>query len=227
VKTVVITGANRGIGFEFTRHYATRGYRVHACCRHPEKASDLAELAVQHAVQVHSLDVNDAQSVKGFAKALAETSIDLLINNAGVYGARVGLGELDYKVWQQVFLTNTLGPIRVTEALLSRLAVPGCKLVFITSKMGSIADNSSGGSYIYRSSKAALNAAVKSLAIDLADRQVIATLLHPGWVQTDMGGPNALISTQESVAQMTQTIDGLTMTHSGGFFNYDGKEIPW
>lgn len=228
MKTVLITGANRGIGLMFARQYAADGYRVIACCRNPQNAAELNMLTKNGHVEVHRLDVCDPASIDHLKGQLSLASIDILINNAGIYGKRLSLGELDYDNWMQVLETNTLGPIRLTEALIDQLTRgQSSKLVFITSKMGSIADNSSGGAYIYRSSKAALNAAVKSLAMDLASRGAVAVAIHPGWVQTDMGGPNALITTETSVTNMRRVIDELGPGDNGRFLNYDGKEIPW
>lgn len=228
MKTVLITGANRGIGLKFVQQYAADGDQVIACCRNPSKAAELNGLARHGQVQVLELDVCDGASIDQLREHLSTTSIDILINNAGVYGKRLTLGQLDYGIWMQVLQTNTLGPIRVTEALLGPLTQGNAsKLVYITSKMGSIADNGSGGAYIYRTSKAALNAAVKSISLDLASHGAIAVAIHPGWVQTDMGGANALIDTQTSVTNMRRVIEGLKTSDNGRFLNYDGKEIPW
>lgn len=228
MKTILITGANRGIGLEFVKQFSKKGHRIIACCRAPEKAAALQAIAQKQTVEIHGLDVNRDESIANLVTQLGSTKIDLLINNAGIYGLRRGLGELDYEVWQNVFLTNTLGPIRVTEALVNKDCLEkGALLVYITSKMGSIADNSSGGAIVYRSSKAALNAAVKSVSHDLSGVGIHAMLLHPGWVQTDMGGPNALITTEESVSNMCRVIESFTPAMNGKFLNYDGKDISW
>ena len=227
MSTSLITGANRGIGLEFTRSFAKDGWRVHACCRHPDKAKELQALQ-SDAVSVHRLDVTDGLKVASLARELAEEPIDLLLNNAGVYGPRTGLGEVDYDEWLSVFAVNTLAPLRLAERFVEHVARSERKLIVnISSRMGSNADNSGGGAYIYRSSKAALNAVSKSLSLDLAERGITVVVLHPGWVQTDMGGESAQITARESVAGLRKVIHRLTTAESGRFFAYDGTEIPW
>lgn len=225
--TVMITGANRGIGLEFVQQYLAAGDRVVAACRNPAKAEQLHALA-QDRLQLIALDVTDSAGIRA-AAAEVDEPIDILINNAGVYGPRnPQLGELDYDAWMEVLNANTLGPLRVAEAFLGHVARSQRKVIAtITSKMGSIADNTSGGSYLYRSSKAALNAAHKSLALDTQHKGMISVVLHPGWVITDMGGPNALITTEQSVTSMRAKLAALSAQDNGGFFNYDGKPIPW
>ncbi len=219
MSTVLITGASRGIGREFADQFAADGWRVIATCRNPE----------QYDGEAHALDVTDAASVAALGQAMAGETIDLLINNAGIYGPRsLPFDALDYDAWSQVLQTNLMGPMRVAAALAGPvLASEQKKMVFISSKVGSISDNSSGGSYIYRSSKTALNMAVKSLSLDLSGKGVITLLLHPGWVQTDMGGSSGLVDTATSVAGMRAIIGRADATHSGKFFNYDGSELPW
>ncbi len=228
--TVLVTGASRGLGLELARQYAAAGYRVIAACRRPDAAGDLAALGRR--VEVHRLDVRDAVQINALAKELAGTPLDLLISNAGVYGPRgLALGALDYDAWEEVLRVNLLGAIRVTEALIENVAAGrdgrGGTLAFLSSRMGSIGANAAGGEYAYRTSKAALNAAVKCLAIDLAPRGIVAVALHPGWVRTDMGGPDAELDVPESVAGLRRVIDGLEAADSGRFLNYDGSEIPW
>ena len=219
--TVLITGASRGIGREFARQYEAGGWRVIATCRDPSKYDLEGE--------VYRLDVTDPDSVAALHRELKGEAIDLLINNAGIYGPRgLEFGSLDYGVWEEVLRTNVLGPMRVAEAIADQVAASEKKkMVFISSKVGSITDNSSGGSYIYRSSKTALNMAVKSLSLDLSGKEVICLMLHPGWVQTDMGGASALIDAATSVAGMRAVIDRAGAADSGRFFNYDGNELPW
>ena len=224
--TVLITGANRGIGLAFARSYAGDGWRVHACCRQPEKAGDLKSLGGD--VEIHRCDVTDKTQVASLARALSDEPIDLLIDNAGVIGDAGGLGEIDYENWIEVLKVNTLAPVRVIEAFLPHLeAGEGKKIVAITSRMGSITENTTGGRYIYRSSKAALNMAMKSLAIDVAGKGLTVAVLHPGWVRTDMGGAGAAIGVEESVTGMRQVIDHLTPGDNGRFYNHDGREIGW
>jgi NAD(P)-dependent dehydrogenase (short-subunit alcohol dehydrogenase family) len=224
--TVMITGANRGLGLEFAREYASEGWTVIATCRDPAKASELK--AAGKAIEVHGLDVADFPAIDRLAEKLKGRPIDVLINNAGVIGSERRLGELDGERWLATLRVNSVAPILVAQAFLANLrAGADKKAVFITSMMGSIADNSSGGYYDYRSSKAALNAAVKSFAIDTAPESMIAVVLHPGWVQTDMGGPNAPVARATSVGNMRKVIARLKQRDSGRFFNFDGKELPW
>ena len=232
MKTTLITGASRGIGLEFCRQYAADGWRVLACSRLPEKADALNRLAAQYPelIKVHALDVADHVEIERLAQVLADESIDLLINNAGIYpdSDKSGFGHTDYAEWVQAFRTNTMAPLKIAEEFATQIARSRQKtIITITSKMGSIADNGSGGSYLYRSSKAAVNMVVKSLAIDLKPLGITAVVFHPGWVKTGMGGPNALISAEQSVSGMRQVIGRLTMAESGRFFGYDGQEIPW
>ncbi|MAE44573.1 MAG: short-chain dehydrogenase [Magnetovibrio sp.] len=225
--TVLITGANRGIGFEFARQYADGGWRVIATCRDPANAGELSALGGD--IEVHGLDVTDHVRIQALAKSLERSAIDLLLSNAGVSGPRPNpFGGIDYQSWMEVLSVNAMSPLKLCECFVDHVARSDLKrIVAVTSKMGSIAENSSGGSYIYRSSKTALNAVMKSLSVELASRRVIVAVLHPGWVRTDMGGPGALIEARTSVAGMRQVIAGLKLEDSGGFFNYDGAGIPW
>ena len=232
MKTTLITGANRGIGLEFCRQYAADGWRVLACSRYPERSEELNQLAARYPelVKVHALDVADHVQIDRLAQLLADESIDLLINNAGIYpdSDKSGFGHTDYAGWIEAFRINTMAPLKMAETFAAQIARGKQKtIVTITSKMGSIADNSGGGSYLYRSSKAAVNMVVKSLAIDLKPLGITAVVVHPGWVKTAMGGPNAMIPAEQSVAGMRQVIDSLTLESSGTFFAYDGQVIPW
>ncbi len=232
MKTTLITGANRGIGLEFSRQFAADGWCVFACSRHPEKSDSLNKLAAKYPEQitVHALDVADHAQIKRLALALANKSIDLLLNNAGVYPGSKGcsFGDIDYEAWAYAFLVNTMAPLKMAEAFAPQITRSNQKIIVtITSMMGSVADNSRGGSYIYRSSKSAVNMVVKSLAIDLRSVGIIAVLLHPGWVRTDMGGPSGLISTEQSVSGMRNVISQFSPSDSGKFIAYDGQIIPW
>lgn len=224
--SVAIIGANRGIGLAFVRSYAADGWRVHATCRDPDQAADLH--AVDGDVHIHRLDVTDEKQAAEVVRAI-DKAIDVLIHNAGIYGPRSSpFGELDAAAWAQVLRINAIAPLKIAEAFIDQVAAGERKtMAFLTSKMGSIGENSSGGSYFYRTSKAALNAGVRSLAHDLAGRGVKAIVLHPGWVKTDMGGPSALITPAESVEGLRKVIDNLTPAQSGRFWNYDGTEIAW
>lgn len=232
MNTVLITGANRGIGLEFARQYAADGWQVVACCRQPQQAEALNRLADQYKDQfsIHRLDVRELTEIDQLSHKLQDLPIDILINNAGVYPhAQNGeFGRISYDDWMEAFRVNTFAPLKMVEALIEQIACSQLKIVAtITSKMGSIADNQRGGSYIYRSSKAAVNMVVKSLAIDLQPRGIIAVLLHPGWVQTDMGGRGALISTKQSVTGMKSILGRVTHSDTGKFIAYDGQHIPW
>ncbi|MBS0497362.1 MAG: SDR family oxidoreductase [Gammaproteobacteria bacterium] len=232
MKTLLITGANRGIGLEFVRQYAAEGWRVLACCRKPAAADLLNRLVSQFPdrIQVHALDVTDHRQIEQLAQTLTDQPIDLLINNAGVYPPDRGdaFGRTDYAAWQHAFAVNTMAPLKMAEAFIRQVSCSERKTIAtITSKMGSVADNRGGGSYIYRSSKAGVNMVVKSLSIDLSPQKIITVVLHPGWVKTDMGGPGALITAEQSVTGMRRVIDNLTLADSGKFYAFDGQIVPW
>lgn len=224
--TVLVTGANRGLGLEFCRSYAADGWRVHACCRHPDKAKALKAIAGD--LLVHRLDVTDGLRVAGLARELAGEPIDLLLNNAGVFKEGQDFGRIDYDDWIEAFKINTLAPMRMAERLVEHVAASARKLIVnISSGMASIADYDGGGAYAYRSSKAALNMVVKGLAADLAPRGITVVALSPGWVQTDMGGAHAALTPAESIAKMRAIIDNLGPADSGRFLSHEGKERPW
>ena len=227
--SVLITGANRGLGLEFAQQYLTDGWQVYATCRDPESASELRQLADGGKLRILPLDVTDPASVKAAAKELEGQAIDLLLNNAGVGGARgQTIGNIDYESWAKVLDANSLGPMRVSEAFVDNVARSERKLIVtLTSGMGSIGDNTSGGAFAYRSSKAAVNMVMRSLAIDLAPRGITCVVVNPGWVRTDMGGPNATLTRAESVTRLRRLIDNLGPTQSGKFFNHDGREYAW
>ncbi len=227
----VVTGANRGIGLEFVRQLTTRGDRVVATARQPEEADELQALAreADPAVHIDQLDVTELASVEEFAANLPVDSIDVLINNAGtmVSGGSPDEG-FEYDNIRHCMEVNALGTLRVVEHLLPAVRrSENPKIANITSKMGSIADNGSGGSYAYRSSKTALNMLTRSLAVDLRDDEIIAFVMHPGWVQTRMGGENALITTEKSVDNMIDRIDEAGLEHSGEFIEWDGGHVDW
>lgn len=210
----VITGANRGIGLELARQCARRGDRVTGLCR--QASSELRELKVD---VVEGVDVRQPGPLEGVE------SVDLLLLNAGIWRDEV-LGELNYDTIQEQFEVNTLGPLRVLEALLERLN-SGARVGFVTSLMGSIAENSSGGRYGYRLTKAALNAAAVSAAHDLKPRGVSVALLHPGYVATDMTRFKGTTQPPESVSGMLTVLDKLDLDNSGGFWDFRGKPLPW
>jgi NAD(P)-dependent dehydrogenase (short-subunit alcohol dehydrogenase family) len=230
-RTTLVTGANRGLGLEFARQYAADGWRVYAGCRSPAEATDLLEVAAGSGglVETLELDVTDACSVRAAATGIRGEPIDLLINNAGVNSPKgQRIGDLDYAAWLRVLDTNALGPMRVVEAFLENVTQGGeKKIVTITSGMGSIGDNRSGGSYAYRSSKAAVNMVMKSLSLDLAPRGIACVVMNPGWVRTDMGGTGGKLEPRESIAAMRKVIAKLKQSDSGKFLNYNGKSYPW
>ena len=228
--TVLVTGANRGIGLEFVKHYLDRGDQVIGTYRNSENSDELIQMGEDHdSLKTYTLDVSSGKSLEDFPNQLGEIPIDIFINNAGVFGPRNStFNNVDEKNWIPVLRINAVAPLILTQLIIENLRKSSVKkLIYITSKMGSIDDNKGGGSYVYRSSKTALNAVVKSISVDLADEGMCVALLHPGWVRTDMGGPNGLIDTNTSVSGMIKVIDGLDQPLSGGFFNYDGTEIPW
>ncbi len=224
---VLITGANRGIGLGLAKLYARDDWTVFAGARDPSTADDL--MRVDGNVIILPLDVADPAAVAILSERLRGVEIDMLIANAGIYGPRdLKIGGLDYAAWTDVLAVNTLGPIRVAEAFLDhvRQSEEG-KIVALSSIMGSIESNASGGEYIYRSSKAALNAAMTSLAIDLRDERITVAMFHPGWVRTDMGGPSASVSIDESVEGLYRAISDLTLADSGAFLDFEGNRLPW
>ncbi len=178
---------------------------------------------------MHRLDVTDAGQISALVDTLAGRPVDILLNNAGVMGSRQQLeGPLDEKTWLDVFRINTIAPMRLAQALLENVAASEKKIIAsMTSRMGSIDDNTSGGHYYYRTSKAALNMATRSLALDLKDRGITAVVLHPGWVKTSMGGASAPLSVEQSVSGLRRVLASLDIARSGRFFAYDGEEIPW
>lgn len=224
--TVLITGASRGIGQEFARQYAAAGWKVLACCRTPGKAADLNGITGD--VSVFALDVDDDGNIAELAQQLKTEPIDVLINNAGVSRPEAStLGQISSDVWLQVLRTNTIAPLKMAEAFLPNMeAGTEKKLIAISSRLGSIALNE-GGRYSYRSSKAALNSAWKSLAGDTAGKGMICVVFHPGWVQTDMGGKAAPVTPPQSVSGMIKVIAGLAKKDNGTFRNFDGDTLPW
>jgi NAD(P)-dependent dehydrogenase (short-subunit alcohol dehydrogenase family) len=229
--TYFITGCNRGLGLEFVQQLLARGQRVIATCRDIATATDLTALTLKHSGQLSlvEMDVSDEASMREAVALLNDEAIDVFINNAGMYGPRdANFGNVDGPAMAEVLYTNAVAPVLLTQLLIDNVRKgSGKKLVYVSSKMGSIADNGRGGSYIYRSSKTALNSVVKSLALDLAPEGIATATLHPGWVRTDMGGPNGLIDAPESVSGMLNVIDGLSVANTGQFFSYDGSTIAW
>ena len=226
--SVLVTGANRGLGLEFTKQYAADGWNVLACCRDPQQASALQAIAnANKNVEILALDVANFAQIDALALQLKDRAIDVLINNAGVYPSS-RFGSVDYDAWAEGFRVNSMAPLKMAEAFVQQLASSQLKkIATLTSKMGSIDDNTSGESYSYRASKTAVNMVMKSLSIDLKSYGISVVTLHPGWVQTDMGGRNALISAQTSVTGLRQVIDKLSLSNTGEFIAYDNKQIAW
>ncbi len=225
--TVLVTGANRGLGLEFARQYAGAGWRVIATSRSLDKAGALKTLG--SAVTVYPLDVADLAATAALGRELADQAIDVAIANAGISGPRglrpEALAE-SAEAWAEVFRVNSMAPLALAGALQAQLARSAeRKLIAISSRLGSMGANREGGMYAYRSSKAALNAAWRSLAID--HPELVVAVLHPGWVRTDMGGKSAAVAVEDSVAGMRRVIAGLGKADSGGFYGYDGNAIPW
>ena len=222
--TVLITGANRGIGLEYARQFAAKGYQVIGTARDPADAKELSEVADR----VEQLDVTDPASVAGLAKRLDGNAIDILVNNAGVFDrGDVSLDKVDFQMMERTLAVNALGPLRVVQSLLPNLRKGKRKtIVSMSSQLGSI-ENSNGRWYAYRSSKAALNQLNKTLSAELAAEGFVCVVLHPGWVRTDMGGAGATYSPEESVSGLVAVIEKLGPTDNGRFYDFKGNPIPW
>jgi NAD(P)-dependent dehydrogenase (short-subunit alcohol dehydrogenase family) len=222
-KTALILGGNRGLGLEFAKQYAADGYDVIATSRRPAEAAELRRLGVQ----IEALDTSTASSIEALAKTLADHSVDVMICNAGVYGPRADhLADMHSEDFDLVMRTNVLGPLRLTMAFADNVAKARGVMAFLSSRMGSIGTMSSSSGIAYRASKAALNAVVKAASLELGKRGVRVVSLHPGWVRTDMGGPSATLTPQESVAGMRHVIENASDLH-GGFYDNTGATIPW
>jgi NAD(P)-dependent dehydrogenase (short-subunit alcohol dehydrogenase family) len=224
--TALITGAGRGLGLEFARQYAAEGWKVIGTVRKPDARNGLTSLGAD--VDVRIADVADRGSIGRLAADLRSVPIDVLVNNAGIYGpSGLTFGKLDYSAWEQVLRVNVLGAAAVAEALAENVAASARRtIVMISSRLGSI-EEMRGGDYLYGSSKAALNAVAKALSAALASRGIIVVSVSPGWVKTDMGGGNAPLAPETSVGSLRKLIAGLSRRDSGRFLDYDGSEIPW
>lgn len=233
MKDVLVIGANRGLGLGFVEALLARGCRVVATVREPMHAGMLTKRAATEPLEILALDVGKAESRERFHRDMGPRKIDTVIHNAGIYGPRgLQAGELPEDAWMEVLHIDTVAPLLTAQGLLPQMrasASAGKKTSFhfLTSLMGSVGDNGSGGSYLYRSAKAGLNAAVRSLSIDLASDDIAVQLLHPGWVRTGMGGENAPVDILTSVAGMIERIDELSLAESGRFVDYTGKALPW
>ena len=214
--TLFITGANRGLGLEFVRQYRAKGWDVIATVR--ERSDELDRLGAE----VRSLDLSELDAV---AAMRAGRPLDLLIANAGTYGPREARDAESAGEWLDTFAVNTVAPYLLAQALLPEVRAAEGKLIVVSTRMASLADNSSGGFLAYRSSKTALNMAWQTLA--LANPDLVCVPLHPGWVQTRMGGASAPVTPEQSIAGMMKVIEGLTPAQSGEFFDYQGQPVPW
>ena len=228
-QTVLITGANRGIGLALVEAYLKDNWNVIACCRNPLLADHLEELNSQYdTLNIRELDVTNYDNAKALAAQFADKPIQLLINNAGYYGPKgVALGHTDVDEWRKVFEINTIAPMKIAEAFYNSVKAGEGIIANMSSAMGSMAENGSGGAYIYRSSKAALNAITKSMSMDGKEDGVKAIALHPGWVQTEMGGSNALIGTSESANGLKSLLDNFSEENNGGFYDCKGRNLAW
>lgn len=228
--TVLITGANRGIGLEMARIYAAQGDRVIACCRDPEGADALNQLAEEGDVRVQKVSVGEAESVAAMVVDLDGTAIDVLVNNAGMGGPAYEnqtVSNMDFEGWAETFNINTMAPVRVMQALDNNLKLAeNPKVVSITSQMGAL-DLDMTVAYAYCTSKAALNKFMRMAAVELAGQGIAVCVIHPGWVRTDMGGPGAAISPEESARGIVNVIAGLNADNTGSFWTWDGETHAW
>ena len=235
--TVLITGANRGLGFEFARQYLEAGWTVIAACREPGSAEDLGELGDAHpGLRLVAIDVANHATIDAAAKEIGDEPIDVLINNAGVFGPKVGaendwrqsFGHIDYDIWRSVLDVNTLGPVKIAETFVANVAASEeKKIITLSSQLGSIGDTGSDGLFAYRTSKAAVNMAMVALSNQLSPQSIIVAMFCPGWCRTDMGGAEATLEPAESVANMRGLIAGLTLEDTGTFTHHSGKRLPW
>ncbi len=223
-KTILVTGANRGLGLELAKQYQADQWRVLATCREPQAAHALRKLGLEPL----ELDVTDGASTGALSEKLKGEPIDILFNNAGMFGPRgVELADLNRDVWSNVLSVNVVAPTLVAQAFVRNVATSQDKLlVFMSSALGSVA-GSTGGEIVYRSSKAALNMVVATLAQDLKPQNIRTVAISPGWVRTDMGGPNASLSPEESVREMKDALAKLKTDESGVYLNYDGSPLAW
>lgn len=241
--TVLITGSNRGLGLEFVRQYAEDGWRIIATCRHPEKAEALEKLAAAcPSVSLEEMDVADWNNIAALALKLKDTPLDLLINNAALASGLISsfepgfvqdekeqrFGTINPEAWDAVLRTNTIAPVIVSQAFLAHLRrTENSKIVMLSSKMGSLELMKTANDMAYRTSKTALNAAMRCLSLTLAPEKIVVISFHPGWTKTDMGTKDAPLPPEECVTGMRKVIARLTMEHSGRFFLYSGEKLPW
>ena len=227
---VLITGANRGLGLGFVRSFLAKNVNVICTTRNISGSKDLLECKKKHPnnIQILELDLLKENLEKPLSDLLSDKPIDILINNAGVGSSNQNFDVVSSKPWLEVLKVNLIAPLMITQSIIENVKKSSAKKIyFLSSQLGSIAENTSGGMYIYRSSKTGLNQVVKSLSVDLKVHGVTVISLHPGWVKTDMGGPNAPVSIKESIEGMMRVIKTTDIRDTGRFLNYDGRELPW
>jgi NAD(P)-dependent dehydrogenase (short-subunit alcohol dehydrogenase family) len=234
--TVLITGANRGLGLEFSRQYRDAGWQVIATCRDPSSAQDLQALnQAPQPIEIEPLDVADFATIDALAARLAGRPIDVLLNNAGLFGPKPGaegdprqnFGSMDYDIWAEVLRVNLMAPMKMAEAFVEHVAASTQKKIVAISSTEGSSPNAKGGIHAYRTSKAALNMLVQNLAPDLAPRGIVTAAFCPGWIRTRMGGANAPLEAPPSIAGVRRVIEGLTPERTGKFWLWDGRSLPW
>ena len=227
---ILITGANRGLGLGFVKSFLAKNVNVICTTRNIPGSKELLECKKKYPknLQILELDLLGENSENALSDLLSDKPIDIFINNAGVGNSNQRFGVVSSKPWVEVLRVNLIAPLTVTQSIIENIKKGSDKKIyFLSSQLGSIEDNTSGGMYIYRSSKTALNQVVKSLSVDLKPMGITVISLHPGWVKTDMGGPNAPISIDESIKGMMKVIDATDIRNTGTFLNFDGQGLPW
>lgn len=231
MSTILITGTNRGIGLHLTNIFAENGWQVLACCRKPKNADKLNEVAKKYNnIEILKLDVSDFDSIEALGKSLKDKKIDILLNNAGVYGNNKGqfFGNIDYKSFKDTLKINTLAPLKLSEIFIEHVKRSDKKVIAIlTSMMGSITLNTDGKELIYRVSKCAANMVVKCLSNELKEKNISVIAIHPGWVKTDMGGNDAPVTPEESAKGIYNVLMNINMNSTGKFIDFQGNELPW
>ena len=227
---ILITGANRGIGLGFVRKYKEKNLQLMCTTRDKSRSKELLAFKEKYPnnMEIFELDLLKENAAVTLANFIKDRPIDILISNAGVGSSNQHFQAVSSTRWLEVLKVNLIAPLMITQAVIENVKKSSVKKIFfLSSQLGSIEDNKSGGMYIYRSSKTGLNQVVKSLSIDLKAYGITVVALHPGWVKTDMGGPNAPVSIDESVEGMIRVIDTTDIKDTGKFLNYDGRELPW
>ena len=227
---VFITGANRGLGLGFVKSFLAKNANVICTTRNISGSQELLECKKKYPnnIEILELDLLKENSENTLSDLLSDKPIDILINNAGVGNSNQQFGSVSSNPWLEVLKVNLIAPLMITQSIIENVKKGSSKKIyFLSSQLGSIEENTNGGMYIYRSSKASLNQGVKSLSVDLKEYGITVVSLHPGWLKTDMGGPNAPVSIEESIEGMMKVIKATDIRDTGRFLNYDGKELPW